>query len=81
MKYELIMQGLTTQFFPPKPLQYQKRYVHRYFFNLQESSICELIFRVNNLVDYIKQFFLFGTAQGLPNKNIFKLVQLALLQE
>ena len=45
-----------TYFFPTKALQHQKRYLQRALFNFQDYKVCEFICRVNDMVEYLKQY-------------------------
>ena len=67
IEYELVMQVLTTHFFPTKALQYQKRYLRRVFFKIHNSKILEFILIFKNIIDYLKQLPTFGTSKGFPD--------------
>ena len=76
--YDLAIQVMITHFLPPYSLQCQKRYFHRVLFNPRESKICEFVFRINDIAEYLKHSPPFGTSQGFTSDKIIELVELGL---
>ena len=79
--YDLVMQGLTTHFFPPKALQRQKRYLPRGLFKPCDSKILKFICRINETVDYLEHLPPFGTSQGLPTEKFIEFSEFTLPRE
>ena len=76
--YELIMQVLTTHFFPLNAMQLQKRYLLWVLFNSRNSKIGKFDWRVDNIVQYIEYFPTFRTAQELPDDKIIYPIEFSL---
>ena len=64
--------GMITHFFPPKAIQGQKIYLSRDLCKLHDTKIHELIYRIGDIINYLKKFPPFGTNQGLTEDDIFK---------
>ena len=54
--YELVTKDLITNLFPLKVLQFQKRYLRRVLYNPRETNIRDLIFWINEMVEYLEKF-------------------------
>ena len=75
------MQCLTTNFFPTKAIHNQKRHLLWGLFNPQNSKIHNLIYRVNEIVEYLERFPLFGMTQELPDDKIINIIYTILLHK
>ena len=72
--YELVVKYLITRFLPPKALQRQKRYLRKRFYKAYDTKVRDVIFWINNMVEYIDKFPPFFIGQGLTDNDILKLV-------
>ena len=72
------MEGVTTNFLPPKALQYQKRYLLWGLYKPWEYKMRSFIFQVYEMVDYLKYLPPFGADQGLPEDEILEFVEFTL---
>ena len=78
--YDLAIHVMMTHFLPPYSLQCQKRYLYRVLFNPCESKICEFLFHINDIAEYLKHSPPFGTSQGFTSEKIIELVEFGLTQ-
>ena len=76
--YELVMKDLSNQFFLPKELQHQERYICRGVYNPCDTKICKFICSIDEIVNYLKKFPPFGANQALPKDEILKLVEFSM---
>ena len=79
--YKLVIQYLISHLFPPKEPQTQKRYLLHGLYNPHETNICEFIYEINDIIEYLEQLPPFGSGHGLTVYNILKLVELSLTRE
>ena len=63
---------MTAHLFPSKALKPQNMYIIWGLFNTHDSKIWKLIFRLNDITEYLKHFPLFGTDQVLYEENILR---------
>ena len=80
-KYELLIKYVITHFFPPKAIQRQKRYIQKGLYKPRETKICEFIFRIAEILEYLKKLPSFGISQGLSDDDILNLVSLSFPSE
>ena len=72
---------MVNHFFPPKPLQLQKRYHHWGLFKPQDSNIRNFIFSVNDIAEYLEHSPQFRKYQVFPEYEINDLVKFYLLRK
>ena len=77
-RYDLVIEGLKTRFFPPKALQLQKKYLCQGLFKPRDFKIREFIFCINNIFKYLEHLPPFIFDQGLPNDEIIEFVEFEL---
>ena len=63
-------------FFPPKVLQRQKKYLGRGMYKPRNANIRYFICPIDNMVKYLEKFPPFGLVQRLPEDDTLKLVEL-----
>ena len=81
MNYKLDIEGMKNSFFPPKALQRHKSCLHPGLFNPRDSKIREFVFRVNDIVEYLKHVFPLIKYKRLTEDVIIELIKFSLTCE
>ena len=71
--YDLVVKDVISQFFPPKALQRQKRYLPRGLYKTRDINIREFIFAIDEIIKHLEKFPLFEANQGFPKYEILEL--------
>ena len=71
--YDLVVKDFISQFFPPKALQRQKRYLPRGLYKTRDINIHEFICRIDEIIKNLETFPLFGDNQGFTKYEILEL--------
>ena len=72
--YELVIKDLIANFFLPKALQRQKRYLQRGLYKPRDINIRDFIWKIDEMVEYLGKFPPFGAGQSLSDYNIIHIV-------
>ena len=70
--YELVIQYMISNLFPPKVLQRQKIYLCRGLYKPHGTNIHESIFRINKIVEYLNKLPPFGENKGFTEDEIIE---------
>ena len=81
MNYKLDIEGMKTSFFPPTALQRHKSCLHPGLFNPRDSKMREFVFRVNDIVEYLKHVFPLIKYKRLTEDVIIELIKFSLTCE
>ena len=76
-----MMKDLISNFPPPKALQRYKRYLKKGMYKIRDTKIRYVICHINNMVEYLEKFLLFGAGQRLPEDKIIMLVEFSITKE
>ena len=79
--HELVIKDMISHLFPPKALQCKKRYLIRGLYKPRDTKIWNLICQIDNVVEYLEKFPLFGEGQCLPEDEILEIVDFLLPKE
>ena len=72
-KYKLVIQDVFIQFFTPKVLQRQNRYLCRGLYNPHDTKISKFICRVEKIFEHLDKFPPFGVNQGFQKRKYSRL--------
>ena len=79
--YDLVMKDLISHFYPHKARQSQKRYLRRGVLKTRDTKIRDFICHIDEMVEYLEKFPLFGAGQHLPEYDILELSEFSLPKE
>ena len=79
--YELSMKDLIYYFFPPKSLQRQNMYLQRGLYKPCDTKIRYFIFRIDEMVEYLKKFRPFGAGKRLLEQKILEILEFSHVKE
>ena len=73
--YNLAMKELMNHLLPPKAINIHKRYLQRGIYKPCDTKIREVIFRIDEIVEYLNNLPLFWANQVLLEDDILKLME------
>ena len=76
--YELVIKDVISHLFTLKATQRHKRYLHGGLDKPRDDNICDIIFRIDEIVEHLDKFPPFGNNQGLSDYKVLKIMEFLL---